>query len=90
MRGTAGNSPDPLYVVLEDSSGRAGVAVHPNATILNSVGWAQWKTPLSDFAASGVSLTSIKKIYIGVGSRAGGAVGGTGVLYVDDIGVTKP
>jgi len=90
VRGASGNSPDPLYIVLEDSSGRTGVAVHPNATILNSVGWAKWTTPLSEFAASGVSLTAVKKMYIGVGSRAGGFVGGTGVLYVDDIRVTKP
>ncbi len=90
VRGAGGNSPDPLYVVLEDSSGRTGVAVHPNAAILNNVGWAEWKTPLSEFAASGVSLTAIKKMYIGIGSRDGGFVGGTGVLYVDDIRVTKP
>jgi hypothetical protein len=32
----------------------------------------------------------MKKMYIGVGDRANPAKGGTGRIYIDDIGLLKP
>ena len=44
--------------------------------------------PLSSF--SGVSMTKVKKIFIGVGDRSNPAADGTGMLFIDDIRVIKP
>jgi uncharacterized oxidoreductase len=44
--------------------------------------------PLVDF--TGVNLSKVKALYIGVGDRANPAADGTGRIYIDDIRVTKP
>ncbi len=89
VRGRGTNAAEPLYVVLEDSSSRSAVAVHPDPAVLTSTKWVEWKIPLSDFGTAGVSLTRIKKLYIGVGSRTNTAPGGAGRIYIDDIRVAK-
>ena len=89
MRGQSANAAEPLYVAVEDSSGRSAVAVHPDPAVLTSMKWIEWKIPLSDFGSAGVSLTRIKKLYIGVGNRANGVKGGAGRIYIDDIRVAK-
>ena len=50
--------------------------------------WTEVKFPLSSFA--GVSMTKVKRMYIGVGDRANPAADGSGLIFVDDIRVTKP
>jgi len=84
--GIESNIPEPIYVVLEDSSGTSAVVKHsdPAATTINT--WTQWNIPLTDFA--GVNLRAIKKMSIGVGDRANTQPGGAGDLYIDDIGLT--
>ena len=44
--------------------------------------------PLSKF--TGVSLSKVKKLYLGVDNRDAPANGGTGMIYIDDIQVTRP
>ena len=56
--------------------------------MVTTAAWTQWKIPLSSFA--GVNLSKVKKLYLGVGNRANPAQGGTGALYIDDIGVGHP
>jgi hypothetical protein len=51
---------------------------------VNATAWTQWKIPLSTF--TGVNLTKVKKMYIGVGDRKNPAAVGTGHIYIDDIG----
>ena len=75
--------------LLEDSAGRVKVVTHPNADILTARTWAEWKIPLGDFANAGVTLTAVKKMYIGVGSRTASKEGGAGVVYIDDIRLTR-
>jgi hypothetical protein len=89
VRGKADNSPAPLNVAVEDSAGRVGVVTHPDGAIVTAKGWAEWKIPLSSFTNAGVTLTTVKKMYISVGGKAFTA-GGTGVVYIDDIRLTKP
>jgi hypothetical protein len=79
------NGAGNLYVVVEDSNGKS--ATTTNATAANSATWAPWKIPLSTF--TGVSMTKVKKLYIGVGDRKAPKTGGAGRLYIDDIRVTK-
>jgi len=81
--GDEGNIPEGLYVAVEDSAGNIKVVSHSQPAALQAANWQQWNIPLTDFA--GVDLSSVKKIYIGVGNRAAPTSGGTGKLYIDDI-----
>jgi hypothetical protein len=82
------NSPQSLYLVVEDSTGKSKVVTHLDAGAVNVAEWTEWKIPLSDLA--GVNLAKVKKLYIGVGDRANPAADGGGRIYIDDIRVTKP
>ena len=90
IRGSAGNDPVPLYVVVEDSAGRVGVAVHRDPAITTYTQWSRWEIPLIAFSDAGVNLAAVGKICIGLGDRAAPTPGGTGLIYVDDIQVTRP
>jgi hypothetical protein len=79
-----GNSPNKLYVAVEDSTGKLAVVTHPDPAAVNAAAWTQWKIPLSSF--TGVNLAKVKKLYIGVGDRKNPVADGTGRLYIDDIG----
>jgi hypothetical protein len=80
------NSPQNLYVAVQDSAGK--VAVVTDATVVNSATWVEVRMPLSSF--SGVSMTKVKKLFIGVGDRTSPAADGTGMLFIDEIRVIKP
>jgi len=82
------NSPQSLYLVVEDSAGKSKVITHPDAAAVNVTDWTEWKIPLGDLA--GVNLAKVKKLYIGVGDRANPAADGSGRIYIDDIRVVKP
>jgi hypothetical protein len=43
--------------------------------------------PLSGF--TGVNMTKVKKMFIGVGNRNNPVADGTGMLFIDDIRVIK-
>jgi len=90
VQARTGNATGRLYVSLKDASNHAGLVVCPDTAIVTTTKWTEWKVPLSDFAAAGVSLNRIKGMSIGVGDRANPAPGGAGLLYVDDIGLVKP
>jgi hypothetical protein len=77
----------PFYVILEDSTSKKSPPVS-NPTLVSAENWTQWKIPLSSF--TGISLSKVKKIYLGVGNPQNPAVGGSGDLWIDDIRVTKP
>jgi hypothetical protein len=80
------NSPQNLYVAIQDSTNK--IAVVKDATVVNSATWTEVQMPLSSF--SGVSMTKVKKIFIGVGDRTNPVADGTGMLFIDDIRVIKP
>jgi hypothetical protein len=84
--GFARNSPQSLYVVVEDGSGQTATATNPD--LVNAADWTEWQIPLADFA--GVNLQKVKKLYIGVGDRQDAQPDGAGRIYIDDIRVTKP
>jgi hypothetical protein len=86
--GLVRNSPQPLYLTVEDSTGKKATVVHPDAAAVNATTWTEWTIPLADLA--GVNLTKVKTLYIGVGDSAHPAADGTGQIYIDDIRVTKP
>jgi hypothetical protein len=40
--------------------------------------------------SAGVQTTAVKSLTIGVGNKAAPKAGGTGTVYIDDIGYGKP
>jgi hypothetical protein len=88
VRGNADNDPGSLYIAIEDTVGHLAVSTHPDETVVSSATWQEWAIPLSDF--DGVSLSRIKKIYIGVGDRDNPVPGGSGLIYIDDIEYGNP
>jgi len=88
FRGDAANSPQTLYVTLEDSGGRAATVSRADPDAVLSTEWQTWQIALSQFG--GVTLSRIQTMVIGVGNRAAPAAGGTGIVYIDDIGFGRP
>jgi len=81
-----GNSPESIYVTVKDSAGKSKTLMHPDVFASARPSWVQWKIPLSEFTSGGVNLTRIKSMVIGVGNRTSPVKGGTGTVYIDDIG----
>lgn len=79
---------DTLYVALQDSANHTATVIHPDAKITQVGTWTQWQIPLSSF--SGVNLTKVKKVMIGVGDKTDQTAGGLGLLYLDDICLAVP
>ncbi len=83
-----GNSSEPMYVILEDSSGGSATVMSPDGAITVRPTWQEWAIPYSDL--SGVNLSRVEKMVIGVGSPTSPSAGGTGTVYIDDIGFGRP
>jgi len=81
-----GNEPEDVYVALEDGAGHVATVTYPNATAMPS--WQEWLIPLGDFG--GVNLSNVKTMVIGVGDRNTPRAGGTGLIFIDDIGIGHP
>jgi regulation of enolase protein 1 (concanavalin A-like superfamily) len=86
--GIESNIPEQLYVVLQDAADNSAVVKHPDPASSAIGSWTQWDIPLTQF--TGVNLQAIKKLSIGVGDRANPQKGGSGTLYIDDIGLQLP
>jgi len=82
------NDPARLYVRIEDSAGKSATVTSPDEETALSLIWQAWAIPYSEL--SGVNLGRIEKMVIGVGSATSPAAGGTGLLYIDDIGFGSP
>ncbi|MBP7051471.1 MAG: hypothetical protein KBE65_10695 [Phycisphaerae bacterium] len=87
VRGKADNVAAPLYVGLEDNTGKVAYVQSEDTALVNATTWTQWSIPLSSF--TGVKTTKIQTLYIGVGSRTSPVSGATGVILIDDIRVIK-
>jgi hypothetical protein len=87
--GDPNNSAEPLYVAVEDSSGRVAVAVHPDADAALATEWQKWHVALGEAQAAGADVAAVKKMVIGIGDRKNPRPGGTGRIYIDDIRLTK-
>ena len=88
VQGDTTNTAEPLYVALADSAGQTAVVPHSDTAVIQGDTWVAWQIPLSEF--SGVNTASVATIYVGVGDRANPTAGGTGIIYVDDIGYGHP
>jgi hypothetical protein len=82
------NTATSLYLIVTDKAGASRMVVHPNLTATVLTDWTEWRIPLSDL--TGVSLTGVQKLTLGIGDKNSPAVGGAGLLYFDDIGFGHP
>ncbi len=82
------NSQEPLYVAIQDSTGKIAAVANPNPAAVTLTTWTEWKAPLSGF--TGVNLAKVKRLYVGAGDRNAPVLGGTGRIYIDDIRVSRP
>ncbi len=82
------NDPAPMYVRIEDASGTSATVTHPDDTVAVRPAWQEWTIPYSDLG--GVNLSRVQTITIGVGSVTSPSAGGTGTVYIDDVGFGKP
>jgi hypothetical protein len=82
------NTADPLYVAVEDSTGKTSVVSHEDPNAALATAWQQWNIDTREF--TNVDLTRIKKVYLGVGNRENPQVGGTGTAYFDDLRLYRP
>ena len=88
--GIGSNSPEPLYITLEDDAGTPGTIHHEDGPdAITTTDWQLWAVSLEDFQSKGVDVTAVKKIAIGVGDKDNPQPGGTGMLLVDDIQIVR-
>ena len=87
FRGDPNNDSEPIYVAVADNAGAHAIVYHDALDAVRIDTWTEWFIPLQDFA--GVNLASIRKMYIGFGDRYNPQLGGTGILYFDDIRLSE-
>jgi hypothetical protein len=81
----SGNTPAPVFVRLEDTTGASATVFHGNPEATSIETPRQWTISLDEFL--GVDATSAAMLHIGVGD---GEPGGTGSLTISDVMVIKP
>jgi hypothetical protein len=87
VRGLSANTAERLYVVLQDSAGGTAVVPYADPAAATSNKWLQWKIQLSDLPE--VNAAAIRKLIVGAGNRETPFAGGTGLLYVDNVRLTR-
>jgi hypothetical protein len=80
------DAPANLYVTVQDSTGKSATVTNPPAAVAGQ--WVQWTIPFSNL--TGVNMSRVKKMMIGVGNKAAPAAGTAGTVFIDDVGVGKP
>ena len=83
------NDPEPMYVAIANSTGEPAVVYHDDANAATTDVWTKWVIPLQKFADQGVNLTDVDSIAIGLGNKDDSQPGGSGTLFIDDIGVGR-
>jgi hypothetical protein len=88
FRGEAGNANDRLYLRVEDKDGSSAEVEYDGPAGLDTTQWQRWAVQLDEL--SGVDLSRVKWLYVGVGDRNAGASGATGRIYLDDVRLCRP
>jgi len=78
-----GNSVEPMYIALNGSA----VVYHDNPTAAAVTDWTEWEIGLQAFTDQGVDLTNVASFDIGFGNRENPQLGGSGLVFFDDIGL---
>ena len=89
FRGSSDNAAEPLYVAISNSAGSPAVMANDDLSAATIRSWRQWSIPLQAFADQGINLSNVDKVAVGLGSKGGASVGGSGTMHIDDIRLTK-
>jgi hypothetical protein len=84
------NDPAPLYVTVQDSAGKSKTISYPDPAATNLTSWQQWRIALGGVSSTGVKLSGVKKMMIGVGDRTNPKPDGAGLVFIDDLSVGHP
>ncbi|MDI9433467.1 MAG: hypothetical protein QM570_17265, partial [Planctomycetota bacterium] len=84
----ASNDPQPLYVRIADSAGQSATVTHESLAAVLTPAWQPWQIPFGNLG--GVNLARISEMTIGIGNHTSPTAGGTGTIYIDDIGFGRP
>jgi len=87
--GITSNDPEPMYVAIANSTGEPGAVYNDDADAATTDVWTKWVIPLQKFADQGINLTDVDSIAIGLGDKNSLQPGGSGVIFIDDIGVGR-
>ena len=90
FRGNSANAAEPLYAAISNAAGAPAIIANDDADAAKAIAWTQWVIPLQAFADQGINLTNVAQIAIGLGSKGGAAVGGSGTMFVDDVRLYRP
>jgi hypothetical protein len=82
-----GNTQDTLYVTVSDKAGHSATVKNANPLACATSAWQEWRIPFTSL--SGVSMSSVQSMIIGVGDKTSPSHG-VGLLYIDDIGFGHP
>jgi len=88
--GDPANVAESMYVAVANATGPTAVVYHdnPNAAVIDT--WTLWNINLEEFGTQGVVLTNVDSLSIGFGDRNNPQVGGSGMLFIDDIRLYRP
>ncbi|MEN6427370.1 MAG: discoidin domain-containing protein [Phycisphaerales bacterium] len=76
------NAAANMHLSIADSAGKS--ATITSDTAVTAATWTRWAIPMSDFA--GVNFAKVKKMVITIGDKTATTAGGTGIVFIDDIG----
>jgi len=87
--GIVSNDPEPMYVAIANSTGEPAAVYHDDPNAATTDVWTKWVIPLQKFADQGVNLTDVDRIAIGLGDINSLQSGGSGTIFIDDIGLGR-
>jgi len=90
FRGGSNNAADPLYVSVANSAGVPAVVAYDDPSVVQLSRWIQWMVPLQAFADQGINLANVDQIAVGLGSKGGTSINGSGTVFIDDIQLYLP
>ena len=85
--GISSNSGESMYVAVGNSSGAPAVIYNDDPAATQIDAWTEWLIPTQAFADKGVNLADVDNISIGIGDRNNPQTGGSGTVFIDDIGL---
>jgi len=88
--GDPANVAESMYVAVANATGPTAVVYHdnPDAALIDD--WTQWDIALEEISNQGVVLTNVDSFSIGFGNRNNPQVGGSGMVFIDDIRLYRP
>jgi len=88
--GDPANVAESMYVAVANATGPTAVVYHDNADAVLIDDWTQWNIDLEEFSNAGVVLTNVDRLAIGFGNRNNPQLGGSGMVFIDDIRLYRP